>query len=959
MASSWEEALEADIRSGFVRARPKGPGAYAPQLVANSPGSTVEHSIVHELRRSNSFSFSVAFITPGAIAQLKQHFLGYSGQGTIVTSDYLGFNQAEAFSELLLLRDLCGFDVRRHTGQAFHPKGYLFDSSDTVTAIIGSSNLTNAALSKNQEWNLRVSAAKESDLGAQLKKAREDHLSSSEPITVEWVERYREDRVRSRVEAQTNNDRAFQVSFEEVLYPNKMQKDALFALNRLREKGAKKAIIVSATGTGKTMLSAFDVRATTPNRVLFVSHREQILDRTIEEYKKVLGGEDSDYGKLTGSNKDTRQKYLFATVQSLSKPDALAALNKDAFDYVVVDEAHRSAAATFRRVIDYFEPKFLLGMTATPERTDGFNVFELFDYNVPYEIRLSDALENDMLSPFHYYGVSDVELADGTTVSEISELRSLVSVERVEHLVAALENYGQAGRDPKGLIFCSRTEEAKALAEALRGFTYRGRPIRTVALTGEDSVETREEQVTALEAGDLDYILTVDVFNEGVDIPSLNQVVMLRQTQSAIVFVQQLGRGLRKFPDKDHLVVIDFIGNYANNFLIPIALFGDESLKKESLRQKLNQVVEAGAMPGLSSVSFDEISRERVLSAVAEARLDSMAALKNAILNMQNRVGAAPTLFDFYRFGSVDPVVLATKRGNYPLLLEATLGEPNLLDDRQSKALSLLSNEALAAKRTHELVLLQFLLRMPSATKLEIQIEFERRGLYLDYRSAQNALQTLSLGGFPAAAIRKYGETLIRYEENSVFLDEWVLKDYQSAPYFRDALDDLITTGIAINSERYSPDSPLTIGAQYTRAEAAHLLGWDRAVSSTIYGVKTDVDRGLCVIFVTLEKDEDVSASTAYRDELLDAKTLRWFSKSNRTTSSKDVAPIVSNEVEIHVFVKKNDAEGGDHYYLGVAAASDARDTSMPGSDGATLPVVEMKMNLLEPLSQGLFDYLA
>ena len=329
-------------------------------------------------------------------------------------------------------------------------------------------------------------------------------------------------------------------------------------------EGADKAIIISATGTGKTMLSALDVRAVDPRRLLFVVHREQILDRTIQEYQRVLQGSVDDYGKLTGTHKQADRRYVFATVQTLSQEHVLADLPKDGFDYIVIDEAHRSAADTYQRVMQHFEPKFLLGMTATPERTDGFNVFELFDYNVPYEIRLNHALEAEMLCPFHYYGVADITFEDGTTTDDATHLNRLVSSERIDHLIHAVERYGQAGVPPRGLIFCSRKEEARALSEELNRRSLRGRTLRTVALTGDDSIDERERRVTELEEGRLDYILTVDVFNEGVDIPSVNQVIMLRQTQSAIVFVQQLGRGLRLAEGKDYLVVIDFIGNYNN-----------------------------------------------------------------------------------------------------------------------------------------------------------------------------------------------------------------------------------------------------------------------------------------------------------------------------------------------------------------------------------------------------------
>src|SRR6185312_7923965 len=213
-----------------------------------------------------------------------------------------------------------------------------------------------------------------------------------------------------------------------------------------------------------------------------------------------------------------------------------------------------------------------LGMTATPERNDNFNVFELFDYNVPYEIRLNHALAADMLCPFHYFGIADVTYADGTTLADGAELGTLVRPERARHILKAIETYGQAGVPPRGLIFCARTDEARLLSAELNRHRLRGRELRTIALSGTDAISVREDAVNRLEAGDLDYILTVDIFNEGIDIPSINQVIMLRQTQSAIVFVQQLGRGLRKTVGKEYLIIIDFIGNYANNFMIPIAL---------------------------------------------------------------------------------------------------------------------------------------------------------------------------------------------------------------------------------------------------------------------------------------------------------------------------------------------------------------------------------------------------
>lgn len=952
----WSSLFALDIDFGYVGGAAHGPRHYNPQLVLNGPGSTVEHALVEELSRCSAFSWSVAFISPGAIAQLKQHFRDFRGAGRIVTSDFLGFNQPRAFAELLKLGALTGIDVRRHSAPGFHPKGYVFEHDNSVTAIIGSSNLTSSALSRNHEWNLRVSATHGSDLGNQFRRLLEEQDGSSEPLTQEWIDAYAatylEPARRGAGVAAPGTS-----SGPTIIEPNSMQKDALIALDLARAQGAERAIIVSATGTGKTILSALDVRQISPRRLLFVVHREQILDRTITEYRKVLGGDIDDYGKLTGGVKQLDRRYVFATVQTLSQEAVLPTIAPDAFDLVIIDEAHRAGSATYQRVISHLSPAFLLGMTATPERTDGFNVYELFHYNVPYEIRLHHALEAEMLCPFHYYGVADVTYADGTTTTEETDLRLLITHERVDYLIDALDTYGQAGTPPRGLIFCSRKEEAHALSRELNVRSLRGRLLRTAALTGDDPVTLREQRVKDLESGELDYILTVDIFNEGVDIPTVNQVVMLRQTQSAIVFVQQLGRGLRLAVDKDHLVVVDFIGNYATNFLVPIALFGDESLNRESLRERLNETIEAGALPGLSSVSFDEVARERVLRSIANTTLDSMANLKTALLAMKNRVGAIPTLWDFHRFESVDPVLLATKKDHYLQLVRALLREGPALEGSADRALALLSHEVLPAKRLSEFVLLELLLDQEAVTFQQVANALTTAGVASDDVSITAAVDTFTLRGYSQGDKNRYQVGIVEQADDIVSLTPAFVSDIATKPALAAAISDLVETGKELTLGRYLTDRLFTPGMQYSRRDAARLVGWPRSTASTIYGYKSDENLGVCTAFSTLHKDETVVASTAYEDGLLDPSTMRWFSKNNRTLQSKDVKQFVEGLVNIHVFVKKDDAEGSDHYYLGQAIVDEAIETEMAGDAGQPLPVVAMTLKFQEPIKQGLFDY--
>lgn len=665
-----EQVVRADSEFGFLDSSAPSEHVFHPLLISNERQETMLWAIRHELRRSRSFVFSVAFVNTAALALLKQALLDFSGTGVLITSTYLNFNTPDVFRELATLE---GVEVLVHEGgnRGFHPKGYVFEQDTTTTAIIGSSNLTDGALLRNREWNLRFSALPDGDMVTQLRAALARQQEASIALTSEWIDAYEAHYLAAGSATGvgpsfllTSPDAGGGEPASPVVHPNRMQSEALAAISQVREAGERRAVVVSATGTGKTILSALDVRQAGAKRVLFVAHREQILDASITAYQRVLGAPPEEFGKFSGDSRELDRRYVFATIQSIARPDNLATIDPGAFDYVLIDEVHRAGADSYRRLIEHLRPDFLLGLTATPERTDGFDIYRLFDYNVPYEIRLNEALESDMLAPFHYYGVTDFEDGQGAVIDETSSLAKLTAPERVDHVVRAMERYGHV-RGARGLIFCARRDEASELSVLLNQRSVHGRPLRTMSLSGVDSIERREEMVRRLEAGELDYLLSVDIFNEGVDIPSLNQVVMLRQTQSAIIFTQQLGRGLRKFPGKDHLRVIDFIGNYANNFLIPVALLGDSSLNKDLIRQRLIQIDEAGAIAGLSSVNFDRISRTRVLKSLSQTRLDSRKNLKAAFLELERRLGKPPALLDFARFDTVDPVVMATKDGNY------------------------------------------------------------------------------------------------------------------------------------------------------------------------------------------------------------------------------------------------------------------------------------------------------
>lgn len=958
---SFASVVRADTTFGFIDATTESNQLFHPVLISNEDENTMLRAIRQELQRSKHFVISVAFITTGSIALLKQALLDFQGTGVIVTSTYLDFNSPDMFRELLTLDNV---DVFLHPGTSggFHAKGYVFNQEDTTTAIVGSSNLTSRALLQNLEWNLRFSALPGGHIVEQLHHAIERQVAASGKLTASWIDDYEVSYVQnSRTLAEDHPPALdpYALVPAQKIYPNVMQIEALEAISEVRESGERRAVVISATGTGKTILAALDVRDVNPKRMLFVVHREQILDRAMEEFGRVLEVHPRDFGKFVGPRREIDRQYVFATIQSLSKTAVLETIDKEHFDYILIDEVHRAGAESYRRLIDWFQPDFLLGLTATPERTDDFNVFDLFDYNVPYEIRLQAALEAEMLVPFHYYGVTDYVDSGGTTVDETSNLARLVAPERVSYLLQAIKTYGHVGTT-RGLMFCSRRDEAYELSRLLNDSFVNGAKLRTQVLTGKDTIEVRNNTVKRLELGELDYILTVDIFNEGIDIPSVNQVVMLRQTKSSIVFTQQLGRGLRKAPGKDHLRVIDFIGNYANNFLIPIALIGDSSLNKDVIRKKLINADQAGTISGLSSVNFDQIARKRVLQSLANTSLDSMANIKAAFNALKHRLGRPPLLVDFARFDSADPVVVATKSKNYWILQNKFKAELVVPSESEVALLSFLSSEILNGKRAHELLLLQSVLQSGSISRDEYRGLLAAQGCAHDDKTIDSVQRILSLEFFTSTELKKYGtEPIVVFAGDSFSLSEHNRALLEKSHLLQKHVDDVVSTGLYLSRHRYQRSGRLEVGKMYSRKDVCRLLNWKSNEYSTMYGYKVDDFSQTCPIFVTYHKADHVSESTRYEDELVDPSTLRWFTRSKRTLKSAEVRTIVDGAVPLHVFVKKDDAEGSDFYYLGQASSSDAVQTTMAGDSGKELDVVTMNLDFVRPIEDGLFEYIA
>lgn len=949
--------LETSLHRGFIDRNQSQAGNFLPRLLVNNykENESVLTTLVEELTHCESFMFSVAFITESGLATLKSHLLDLHQKGIkgrLLTSTFLNFNQPKIFKELLKLQNV---EIRLTDLEGFHSKGYIFKQPTHYSLIVGSSNLTAHALKVNYEWNVKLTTHENGDIVHHFKNQFQDVWTTAKPLTNEWIEAYEKNYTRvvdpklihQVIELpQSYEPNAMEDALK--IKPNKMQQAALQQIQAVRDAGQDKGLIISATGTGKTYLSAFDVRRFQPKRLLFIVHREQILQKALSDYKRILGGLSSDYGILSGNSRKMSAKYLFATIQTISKDNHLNSFDPNEFDYILIDEVHKAGALSYRRVIDYFQPTFFMGMTATPERTDDFNIYDLFDYNVAYEIRLQEALEEDMLCPFHYFGVTDFEFG-GQTIDETTQLTQLVTEERVEHMIEKIIYYGHSGEKVKGLMFCSRKDEAKKLSKLLNE-----RCFRTVALTGDSSQEEREHAVAQLEEGQLEYILTVDIFNEGIDIPCINQVVMLRQTQSSIIFIQQLGRGLRKHDTKEYVTVIDFIGNYKNNYLIPIALSGDQSQNKDNIRR---HTMNTNYIKGVSTINFEEIAKARVFKAINNSNLTALKVMREAYRELKNRLGRIPNLYDFITNHSIDPMVIVGKYTNHYQFLLKMNEEIPVLSSYENSVLSMASTEFINGKRKHELILLDMMLNQGMVDKEEYRQALIEASCRVDDDTIMSIERIFDLSFFTQGDQKKYGGEAILLKDGQIYRWNTALQARLTQnEHFRDMVQDVIQTGFA-KSANYQPDQSLSLYKKYSRKDICRLLNWHNDEKATIYGYKTK--HQTCPIFITYHKDDAVDSSIQYEDEFLDPQLLRYYTKNNRTLQSGDVKSIVEsqqNNVDLHILVKKDDDEGSDFYYLGKAFPDQKTVEQTQMNDGKS--VVRMNMIMEQPIESQLYHYI-
>ena len=526
----------------------------------------------HCIKKAKKIYFIVSFIRDSGIKLLIKAIKEASTEGKeikIITSNYMNITEPNALYRLYeIFEKNKNVRIFNNPNISFHPKTYIFEYEDGEgEVLVGSSNISYSALMSGVEWNYAFKkSSHEKEYFQFLDEFEELYKENSVTLTVEWLREYEQT-------YRKNKDVIDDVPPKLDLEPIKFQIPALYELSKTREEGHNKAMVTVATGLGKTYLGAFD--SLNYKKILFVAHNIEILEQAKTSFLNIHKDKTSSF--FTGDKKSTDGNLIFASIQTLGKKKYLnnVYFSKDHFDYIIVDEFHHADAPTYRRLIDYFEPKFLLGLTATPDRTDNGDIYEICDYNIAYECNFKTGINNGWLVPFEYYGIyDDTDYSSIPWRSGKYDLEALENKLMIEERSAEILKKYKTYAKNKTIGFCASRKHCYHMEDY-----FRKSGIKCASILGETSKNTRIQIIKDFKNGDLKLIFVVDIFNEGVDIPDIETVMFLRPTTSYTIFIQQLGRGLRTNEGKEKLRVLDFVGNYKGSHWKPLFLTGSYSPK--------------------------------------------------------------------------------------------------------------------------------------------------------------------------------------------------------------------------------------------------------------------------------------------------------------------------------------------------------------------------------------------
>ena len=628
-----------------------------------------------ELLSCKKFYFIVSFIRYSGIQLLISVLDELEEKGVfgeIITSVYLNITDSKALKKLLEYKNI-KVKIYNNSSESFHTKAYFFEKEKYHSVIIGSSNISQSALYSAEEWNVKLTNSSFFDIFGKSLKQFETLWKSNEAIelTEDFVREY--ENYKSNISIQGTFDYRKSKEKKNHFEPNSMQKKALEKLMTTRKKGNKKGLVIAATGTGKTFLAAMDIKNFYNNKsnveneieklfnnhktnkenikngkILFIAHREELLENAMNVFSKILNIHKQNFGRIFAGKKEFDKKMVFATIQSLR--NCYEKFEKEHFDYVVVDEFHHSSSDSYVKVLEYFEPQFLLGLTATPKRMDGKDILELCDYNVVEEINIKEALEEDLIVPFHYFGINDY-LVDYSKIpyrngkyDEEKLLENLMLNRRTDYIVEKIKKFGFDGDKLSGVAFCQNIEHAFFMKEEFKKKGYKADTI-----TAQTNSSERTEILEKFKNKEIEILCVVDILNEGIDIPTINLLLFLRPTMSSTIFIQQIGRGLRKAKNKDFVTIIDFIGNHKKDYLL-INYFSSEVDNKDTLFTKKEKIIneiknQFSNIPKSCYVELDRICQNRIIEKIEKINFSSKNILKEMYLDYKAEIGKSEDEF--------------------------------------------------------------------------------------------------------------------------------------------------------------------------------------------------------------------------------------------------------------------------------------------------------------------------
>lgn len=855
----------------------------------------------------STFRFSVSFIKKLGLKLIAPNIkaaLERGARGQLITSTYQNFTDVDSllfFNELQVKypnRFQCHLDrdcFHDHSGNTvgFHSKGYLFEFPDHNELLVGSSNITVFALLKNVEWD--VSVIEEDPAGTYAAALEEfDSLwQRTLPLTQDLIDEYKV----NLYYAIERWDMDYQVANSEVK-PNYMQRRALKELNRYRATGATKALVTASAGSGKTFLAAFDALNFNPRRLLYIVHEGSILMKAYETFQRVFGSEKS-FGIYNGEYKEPNADFVFST--NVTMANSLELFDPHEWDYLIIDECHHATAETYKRILAYFDPQFLLGITATPERMDGDDVFSLFDQNVPYELRLRDAITNGLVVPFKYYGIRDELVEYGIKATKGHRfVEQFSDEEHCDFIYRNIEKHRIPGQKLKALAFCRDRSHAIRMAQAMEDYYH------TQYLTGKNSTGERIRAYKDLQddAAELEMLFTVDILNEGVDIPGVNMVLFLRPTDSQTVFIQQLGRGLRKCEGKDYVTVLDFIGNdYKRSVQIAFALggLGENFVLEKKLVAGL--VKDDFASIGLAEygveIHLDDLSKKEILTFIDSVNFNTKRFLAQDYFNFKKYLSAPryPQHVDYLNNDFAPDLIkflqsrFKTKNGSYLGFLRAIDEEDLPSFDTRQEGFIRYASDMLPIVRPYEYLVIQALLDGAGSSSLATVEQHVR----------VNA-EHFSPAAFEHALFYMKKYDYVREDDGMLALDN-VQLNMELDEYMRD----LLAYGLGkfdIDYAEQDPSSPFRLWSHYRKGQVQQLLLKDPEYiqkGTTIYD-------GIVYAYVTVIKDNSTKEELKYADGYIDADTFQWETVAN--VGAKELADLKSSKA-VHFFVRKVSSEDG------------------------------------------------